>query len=300
MSNMQLSPPTELWRPGILHKPLAEAAFFTAEQWAESAITWLDHPRSFAYYADPFGLMRDGFLHLFVEGYDYREKHGHIVAFTLAPDGSLIPHGTVLREPWHLSYPFVFENENEIYMLPEAYRSGTLTLYRATRFPSGWEPAMTLLDLPAIDPTLCFHEGRFWLFFSLPEAPLTELHLAYAYRLEGPWHLHPENPVLEGIDRARPGGSPFIHNGALHLPMQDASRGYGSALNLLRISQLDTQGFAAEMAGRIKPGKWSTPYTAGVHNLSGDTQFTLIDAKRIWESPARHLINAERRLKKLF
>jgi hypothetical protein len=294
------SPPTELWRIGILRKPLAEFAFLAPEERVASGITWIEHTRDFAFLADPFGIERGGWLYLFAEAYNYREKHGHIVAYRVAQDGRAEALGTVLREPWHLSYPFVFEHENEAYMLPEAHRSGRLTLYRAVDFPTRWAPVQTVLELPAIDPTLWQHEGRFWVAFSLPDAPLTAMHLAYAYRLEGPWHLHPENPVLEGIDCARPGGTPFLKDGALHLPVQDASKGYGSALNLLKITQLDTQGFAANQIGRIAPGAWSFPYDLGIHTISGTGTISLFDTKNVITSPKRHIVNLERRIKRLF
>lgn len=49
------------------------------------------------------------------------------------------PLGVVLTEDWHLSYPFVFEHEGDIFMMPEGSRSGQLKLYRAVDFPNEWE-----------------------------------------------------------------------------------------------------------------------------------------------------------------
>ncbi|MEI9904226.1 MAG: hypothetical protein WDN06_09755 [Asticcacaulis sp.] len=46
-----------------------------------------------------------------------------------------------MRQPYHLSYPSLIRDGGEIYMLPEAHRSGKLTLYRAERFPDRWAPA---------------------------------------------------------------------------------------------------------------------------------------------------------------
>ena len=38
----------------------------------------------------------------------------------------------VLDEPFHLSYPYVFDHESETYMIPEAKGSNSVRLYRAT------------------------------------------------------------------------------------------------------------------------------------------------------------------------
>ncbi len=45
----------------------------------------------------------------------------------------------VLAEPFHLSYPYVFEWENNYYMIPEANSTESIRLYRATNFPRQWE-----------------------------------------------------------------------------------------------------------------------------------------------------------------
>jgi hypothetical protein len=73
-----------------------------------------------------------------------------------------------MAAPHHLSYPFIIEHEGQIYMLPEAYESGRLTLYRAKEFPGGWEPVCDLLDQPAIDASVTHHNGLWWMFYTLP------------------------------------------------------------------------------------------------------------------------------------
>ncbi|MFO0068866.1 MAG: formyl transferase, partial [Alphaproteobacteria bacterium] len=52
-------------------------ALFAAEfSTSPPPVVWLESPRPFTFYADPFGIWRDGKLHLCVEAYDYRSKHG--------------------------------------------------------------------------------------------------------------------------------------------------------------------------------------------------------------------------------
>lgn len=43
--------------------------------------------------------------------------------------------GTALSETWHLSYPFVFLYQGEVYMLPEGYQVRAAVAGRATRSP---------------------------------------------------------------------------------------------------------------------------------------------------------------------
>ena len=53
----------------------------------------------------------------------------------------------VLDEPFHLSYPYVFEFEGEHYMVPESHQDRSLRLYRAVDFPTRWEHACNLIEV---------------------------------------------------------------------------------------------------------------------------------------------------------
>ncbi|KAA0995553.1 formyl transferase, partial [Pseudonocardia sp. EV170527-09] len=62
------------------------------------------------------------------------------------------------------------------WMVPESSASGTVDLYRATRYPGGWVKEATLLSgVVASDATLLEQGGRWWIFATLrdavPEAP---------------------------------------------------------------------------------------------------------------------------------
>ncbi len=294
---MKLAPPSDIWRVGVLPIPLEQAAFLPPSAWP-APLAWIASPKPFTFLADPFGIARDGRVYVFVERYDYRDKTGHIEVITLSETSEILAQETALKEPWHLSYPFVFEDAGDCYMLPEAHRSGRLTLYRAERFPDRWKPVQVLAEQPMIDATLLQHDGLWWLFYCLPDAPTGALHVAYSKTLLGHWQAHPLNPVMEGADRVRPGGKPFIKDGAMYLPVQDCRDGYGAALNMLRIERLSRTEFAASVAHSIAPGAWSQPFGDGLHTLSGSGNVTLFDVKRIHRSPARHLVNWQRRLQR--
>jgi hypothetical protein len=273
----------DIWRVGVVAAPMAE--LLGEGVIARRDIAWLPaEPRPFTFLADPFGLWRDGKLHLFVEAYDYRDRHGRIDLLLLDQGLAVIDRRTVLAAPWHLSYPYVFEGDGEVWMLPEAHRSGRLTLYRAAAFPDRWEPAADIvLDSPPIDATPLFHGGLWWLLYSPSTdrlAKIGRLHLAYAERLAGPWRCHPGNPVRIDPGSARPGGTPILVEGRLMAPMQDCTGRYGRAIRPLWIDRLDPDGFAAEAGPAITPPASFGPTTDGFHTLSACGPVTLIDARR--------------------
>ncbi|MBL8554378.1 MAG: hypothetical protein JNL41_08880 [Phenylobacterium sp.] len=290
---------TDIWRIAVVDRPVT--ALDAADDWRDG-IHWLPEEPPFTFLADPFGLWRDGRLHVFAEAFDYRTRHGVIDLIEL--DAAFVPirRTTVLREPWHLSYPQVFEHDGEVWMLPEAHRSGALTLYRAAPYPERWEPALRLpLDGPAVDATVFQWEGLWWLAYS-PSGPQSykqgRLHLAYAERLLGPWRTHPGNPVRIDRRSSRPGGAPFLRRGRLILPVQDCSRTYGGAIRWLRIQALTPDRFEAIDIPGLRAPRGAAPYVDGLHTVSACGPVTLIDVKRIDRSPGGLLLDLGRRLRR--
>lgn len=289
---------TDLWRIGLVRARIETV--LEAGDLSGFDIVWGPQEPGFTFLADPFGLWRDGTLHVFAEAYDYRTRHGVIDLLRYDAGLTLLDRRRVLAEPWHLSYPQVFEADGETWMLPEGYRSGTLTLYRAKAFPDVWERAAEIpLDEPAIDATPFRHDGLWWLAYSPSRekvARQSRLHLAYAERLTGPWTPHPGNPVRIDRASARPGGTMVARDGVLILPVQDCARTYGGAIRPLAIHRLTPDAFEAEPGAPIVAPPSARPCLDGLHTLSAAGEVALIDVKRIDRSPRGLLIDAGRRL----
>ncbi|PZU06888.1 formyl transferase [Sphingomonas sp.] len=272
----------DIWRPAIVGAPIANIiAKGSIEGFARH---WLPPMESFRFMADPFGLWRDGRLHVFVEGYDYRDRVGWIEALVYDADYALIERGPALIEPFHLSYPYVFEADGETWMLPEAHKSGRLTLYRAREFPYRWEAAHVIaVDHVPIDATPLFHDGRWWLFYTSADAEEDKtgaLYVAHADRLTGPWTPHPANPVRRDPAGSRPGGTPFVRDGRITLPVQDCSATYGGAISPLVIDRLTPEVFSATLGKPLRAPADAAPFVEGLHTLSGAGDITLVDMKR--------------------
>jgi hypothetical protein len=274
--------PMDLWRCAIVKQSAAEIVRNGIEA---AATVWLPDLPAGMFRADPFGLWRDGFLHVFVETFDYRSYVGHIDVLTYDAGLNLTGCREALRQPWHLSYPFVFEADGEVWLLPEAYKSGTLTLYRAHDFPLGWQPVCRIpLDGPAIDATPLFHQGKWWLFYTPSHsraARRSHLHVAWSDKLTGPWQVHPRNPVWVDVTGARPGGTARIEDGAIILPVQDCGATYGRAIRELRIAVLDESRFEATDRDGVEAPSWMAPFTDGLHTLATAGPVTLVDVKRM-------------------
>ncbi len=82
-----------------------------------------------------------------------------------AGDGRFTEPKAVIRRPYHLSYPFIFEWHGDDYLIPESASNRTIELYRCVRFPDEWEFQHCLMEgISAYDATLVEHQGRWWMF----------------------------------------------------------------------------------------------------------------------------------------
>lgn len=290
----------DLWRVGFIRRPLAQVA---AAPLNRAEITWIAPPaKTFQFIADPFGIERDGVLTVFVEAFDYRVRRGEIHFYQYDREDRLVGQGIALAEPFHLSYPCLIEDGGDLYMLPEGYKSGGLTLYRCARFPDRWEPVRRILDVPAIDATVIRHDGRWWMFHALPGAAdraMREMHVQYADALLGPWTPHAANPVRTGFHTSRPGGSAFVQDGALYLPVQDCLDTYGAAIDLLRIDGLTPTDFRATRVRRFEPNGLLEGFGDGLHTLSGLGDVAFIDVKGLRRSPAEGWMRTLYKLRRL-
>ncbi|MBC8366762.1 hypothetical protein H8E52_05060 [bacterium] len=234
------------------------------------------------FWADPFVMERDGRWFIFVEDYRYRDKRGRISVIEVDAKGNWTPARVVLEQPFHLSYPFLFEHGGELYMIPESLADRSIEAYRCVEFPDRWESAGKLMDdVDAVDSTLLKHDGKWWLFTNMVENPgaslMDELYVFSSHDpLSRDWTPHPGNPVLSDVRSSRPAGRFFERDGRLFRPSQDSSRLYGYALTLNQVTALDEERFEEEAWSRIEPN-WH-PRVMGVHTLNFAGRLTVVDA----------------------
>jgi hypothetical protein len=214
------------------------------------------------FYADPFPIQLDGRHFIFFEEFDHRKQIARISYVEIGPDGSTSPARAALEEPFHLSYPFLFEHGGQIWMLPESSADRTLSLYRADPLPHRWTKEATVIaDVQLSDATLVCHGGQLWMFAcerASSGSYSDTLSLFTAPELKGPWRPHVLNPVLINQREARPAGGFFARDGKLWRPVQDCHRGYGTGIGLAEVTRLDETGYEQAVRAVLSPGSdWS-------------------------------------------
>jgi hypothetical protein len=209
-----------------------------------------DVPAGFV--ADPFMWRRGDRWYLFFEVVNHLSRKGEI-GLAVSRDALVWEYQRiVLAEPFHLSYPYVFEWDGEHYMVPEGARGKAVVLYRALDFPYRWQRAATLLEGQRYaDSSLLFFRDRWWLFTDAGlQAADPTLRLFSAEELLGPWREHPCSPILQG-DRhfTRPAGRIIVVEGRPVRFAQDIYPVYGSSVSAFAITNLTPSEYGESRIG---------------------------------------------------
>jgi hypothetical protein len=231
------------------------------------------------FWADPFAIEHQGRYFIFFEELPYRTVKGRVMAIEVFEDAEPGAAQAVLEQPYHLSYPFVFDWEGGLYMIPETAGNETIEVYRCESFPLRWRLHQVLLDnVSAFDATLWRDNDRWWMFVNIAEPGADssdELHLYWSATPLGPWTPHRANPVVSDVRCARPAGPLFSRNGKLYRPSQDCSLAYGHSVLINRVDVLRDDDYQETAVHRITPG-WREDILR-VHTLGGSKRLRVID-----------------------
>ena len=232
-------------------------------------------------WADPFAIERAGRHYVFFEEVPFATRKGHIALIEVDRSGRWSAPTRVLERDYHLSYPFVFEHEGGLWMIPESAENRTVELWRCVEFPARWRLERTLLEgVRCVDATLHRAGDRWWMFANRAagESRLfdDELCLYSAERLAGPWQPHPKNPVKSDPRCSRPAGRLFARDGRLYRPAQVCVPRYGAGLALHRVTKLSAHEYAERQVERILPARGTG--LLGLHTLNRAGDLTVVDA----------------------
>ena len=237
------------------------------------------------YYADPFLHHTEEGRYCFVEEFRHSKNKGEIAVLRMdGPEPLRI--GTVLEEPFHLSFPFLFEFENVLYMCPESHGSGQIRIYRCHNFPLQWRLHSVAMEAVAAVDTMIFPaHGVWWLMSSIHPLGDTEtypeLHIFSAPDpLSGRWVPHEQNPVVVDPEFARNAGL-LRDGGKLYRVSQARSFStYGAWATVSEVKTLSMTTYEENLVSQLKPGFDSR--ASGLHHLQSCKDFTVWDQKH-WE-----------------
>lgn len=152
----------------------------------------------------------------------------------------------------HLSFPYVFEDQGIIYMIPETSQNNEVCLYESTDFPTKWKKVSQLLCGPYVDSNVFKFRNQYFLFSTLKVGGQKkyQLDMFFSNNLFGPFQLHPKSPLQIGRKLARSGGSIIEKENHYYRVSQDCSEQYGKEIILSQILQISDQEYCEEIKSK--------------------------------------------------
>lgn len=234
------------------------------------------------FWADPHIIKRDGKYYIFIEELIYSQNKGFISFIEMDELGNYKEPVKVLEKDYHLSYPFLIEDNGELYMMPESKQNNSIELYKCIQFPSKWELEIVLMDnVRAVDSTILFKDNKYWLFCNITRgngiSSIDELFLFSSDKLvSNQWTSHPKNPIISDIKQSRPAGNFFTIKDKLYRPSQNGSKHYGYAMKINHVVSLNENHYKENTVDDIFPD-WEYQLKS-THTINSVDHLTVIDA----------------------
>ncbi len=237
--------------------------------------------------ADPFLIERGGEVYCFYEEFPYSTRRGHITVARLTASGAHVL-GPALVADHHLSFPYLFESDGDLFMMPETIQAARLEVWRCVDFPLKWELHATGLEGELLGDPVLFQQGEdWWLAANSCQDSFGDFSSELClYRTDGPdlnWITpHPLNPVVVGSDVARNAGRVFQRDGRLYRLSQDNSGDvYGYGLNLMEITTLSKTAYTERRVLHFTPDQ--IPGAIGCHHADAAGGLFVVDVR--WPKP---------------
>jgi hypothetical protein len=257
-------------------------AYQFSKKWNE-AMLWrsqrISNPKN-RFLADPFVIKKNGSHFCFVEDLDFNSNKGSISAYKITPSG-YEAIGVVLEEDFHLSFPFIFEYENEIFMCPETHEKKEIRLYKCIDFPRKWEFHTTLMkNVSAADTIIFKNKDRWWLLTNIDQSCVADhscqLHIFSSNNpMSDEWIAHENNPVIFDPLIARNGGLILSDNEIYRVFQRQGFDMYGEGSGIARITRLSSTEYVEEICSLIQPKFFEG--IKGTHTYNFDSDLIVLD-----------------------
>jgi hypothetical protein len=252
-----------------------------------------------AYVADPFMAKVNGTWYMFFEVMNKVSGKGEIGVATSLDGEKWTYQRIVLNEPFHLSYPYIFQWSSQWYMVPESNAIGAIRLYKADPFPTAWKYVKDLIpNCNYADPSPVYFNENWWLFASSGKTKrqADNLHIFHAKDLYGTWKEHVLSPIVrDNAEIARPAGRILSVGDKLIRYTQDCRVVYGHQVRAFLIEKINVDEYLEKSTSnatvvRADLEAWNETgmHHVDAHRISEQRWMACVDGWR-WVTAAENL-----------
>lgn len=230
------------------------------------------------WFADPFILdVTSDHIICLVEELSYDTMKGRIAKIKIDRNNYKLTSIKILLDlPTHLSFPFIFRENGNIYVLPENSASGVSTLYIYNSKDDSLTPVKIIAERPLTDATICVYNHQAYVIST--QKPTQNGNILDIYSLDLKSLKLSDNPIQSvsfNGNYARNAGEIFKVSDKYFRPSQDCNGGYGKGVILQEMIKT-SEGFRFENYCSFYSNSWI--YNMGYHTFNSYKGLTVIDA----------------------
>ena len=232
------------------------------------------------FYADPFIFKRDEKVCIFYEDYSYSEQKGVISCSEVTTKGEFNKYEDLLNLDVHQSFPYLFECEGALYMVPETRGSRNIQLFRCDKFPDRWVKVKDLINsINAVDSVIFYLDDVWWMLtttavddFSKADSILRCFKAKHPVLSE--WKECSASPLFRDPLVGRNGGILLLNDRIYRVSQTPGFQHYGKSCCIWEVSASnkelyfsERQQISADFSRKVK----------SIHHFHGGDQFFAFD-----------------------
>lgn len=241
-------------------------------------IHWAKKKFKDRWFADPFILdVNESEIVVLAEEFCYRLKKGRIAKVVFDRQTYEEKSFSIILDlPTHLSFPFIYRKDGNIYILPENSASGKSTIYEYNDTSESLKVLHEVSLKPFTDATLFQHNGFDWLWTTMtPDQNGTNLSV-----FEFDANLIKVGQLASiysfSTKTARNAGEPFTFNNQFFRPAQDCNKCYGHGIVIQKFENRENS-WIFENVNSIYPKSYT--YNQGIHTLNNYKGLIVVDGR---------------------
>ena len=235
-------------------------------------------------WADPFLISFKNKDYVFFENYNFKKNKGKI-SYGKIKDNRIIKVFDALDLNHHLSYPFLWKQKNNYFLMPESAEKKKVQIWKSKEFPKKWSPYKVLFKGESCVDTTIFDDkkGNRWLFTNKSNDKYNDHNSElFIYKTDKKFRKlvpHKLNPVIIDSRYARNAGNIYYNKKSQIIrPSQINTHNiYGKGLNLRIIKKISLEEFIEK--DHYSFNSDSIKNISAIHHITQKNNRYVIDAR---------------------
>ncbi|WP_424961813.1 glucosamine inositolphosphorylceramide transferase family protein [Leclercia adecarboxylata] len=235
--------------------------------------------KKYIFQADPFIIDKDDRLYVFYEAFSFLNSKGVLRCRIL--NKALEEIEDLKLEGFddlkcHLSFPFLFQLDGKLFMIPESSERKEVILFQSVDFPARWEKVKVLVSDMAVTDNVVFElDGVSYLVSTTMD---NELVIHTSEGLLGDWKLISPNLDVCNV-HFRGAGKPYSINNKTYIFTQECNPDvYGKSIFIKELTSLTPHNYEEKLVGKISA---SINNSDGIHTLNFTDNYIVYDTKHL-------------------